>query len=299
MKEKRNCKIVQDLLPNYIEKLTKDETNLFIEEHLKECEECNNIYEKIQKDINVNTNKVNKKQIDYLKKYNKKMKVLKSIILIIILIFILIIVGKAYLLITLSKRAEKNINSDNYYVRVSQYEGTTILITETYKKGKKQKNIQTFYDNQNNENTKLIEYSDNGTTILYTELNNEKIAILDGHSAMLLPMKLSESYSTYSKTISKLIKNTIFSSISTVKCNGRDCYYFSKLETDMLGISEVNSGIYIDKETGLPIRTASATTKSNKGTFDPIIEFYYEFDKVTDEDIKEPDISQYIIKDNN
>ena len=40
MTEKRNCKIVQDLLPNYIEKLTNDETNKYIEEHLKECSEC-------------------------------------------------------------------------------------------------------------------------------------------------------------------------------------------------------------------------------------------------------------------
>lgn len=298
MKEKKNCKIIQDLLPNYIEKLTKEETNLFIEEHLKDCEECNSIFEGLQKNINIDTNKINKKQVNYLKKYNKKMKTLKSILLIIILIFIMVIGRKTQLLITLSEKANKNINSDNYYARLSQYEGTTIFITETYKKGQKQINIQTYYNSQNNEhNSKLIEYLDNNTTKLYTELNNEKIAILDGNSAMLPPMKVSESYSNYSKTIWKLIKNTMFSSINKVKCNGRDCYYFSRLETDMLGISEVNSGIYIDKETGLPIRTTSATTKTEQGTFDPIIEFYYEFDKVTDEDIKEPDISQYTIKD--
>ena len=38
MKEKKDCKIVQDLLPNYIEKLTNEETNNYIEDHLKECE---------------------------------------------------------------------------------------------------------------------------------------------------------------------------------------------------------------------------------------------------------------------
>ena len=296
MKEKKNCKIIQDLLPNYIEKLTKEETNSFIEEHLKECEECNSILEKLQKDINIDTNKINKKQVNYLKKYNKKMKTLKSMLLIIVLIFIIVIGRKTLLLTTLSEKANKNINRDNYYARLSQYEGTTILITETYKKGQKQKNIQTYYDSQNNEhNSKLIEYLDNKTK-LYTELNNEKIAILDGNSAMLLPMKVSESYSHYSTTIWKLIKNTVFSSINKAKCNGRDCYYFSSLETDMMGISEVGSGIYIDEETGLPIRTTSATTKTEQGISDPIIEFYYEFDRVTDDDFKEPDISQYTIQ---
>ncbi len=297
MKEKKNCKIIQDLLPSYIEKLTKDETNLFIEEHLNECEECNSICKKLQKNIDININKDNKKQIDYLKKYNKKMRILKSIIFIIILVFIIIIGRKAYILINLSEKAEKSINSNNYYARVSQYEGTAILITETYKKDQKQINIQNYYDNQNNEHTKLIEYSENGTTRLYTESKDKKVAILNGNSAMLQPMKMSESYITYSKNMSRLINNTIFSSMSEVRCNGRDCYYFSKLETDMLGVSEVSSGIYIDKETGLPIRTSAATAKSDKGTSDPIIEFYYEFDKVNDEDMKEPDISQYIIED--
>ena len=47
MKE-RDCKIVQDLLPNYIEKLTNEETNKFIEEHLKTCEECKKIYDNMK-----------------------------------------------------------------------------------------------------------------------------------------------------------------------------------------------------------------------------------------------------------
>ena len=36
---KKECKIVQDLLPSYVDKLTNEETNQYIEEHLKECKE--------------------------------------------------------------------------------------------------------------------------------------------------------------------------------------------------------------------------------------------------------------------
>ena len=43
MKKKRECKIIQDLLPNYVENLTNEETNKFIDEHLTDCEDCNNI----------------------------------------------------------------------------------------------------------------------------------------------------------------------------------------------------------------------------------------------------------------
>ena len=37
IKEKRDCKVVQDLIPNYVEKLTNEETNKYIEEHLESC----------------------------------------------------------------------------------------------------------------------------------------------------------------------------------------------------------------------------------------------------------------------
>ena len=46
MENEKICKIVQDLLPNYIENLTSEETNIFIEEHLNTCSNCKNIYEK-------------------------------------------------------------------------------------------------------------------------------------------------------------------------------------------------------------------------------------------------------------
>ena len=37
MNGKKDCKIVQDLLPNYIENLTNEETNEFINKNIKSC----------------------------------------------------------------------------------------------------------------------------------------------------------------------------------------------------------------------------------------------------------------------
>ena len=67
MKEKTNCKIVQDLLPNYIENLTNEETNRFIEEHLKECPECQKVLENMQKEID----RLNKEIPDKINEYYK------------------------------------------------------------------------------------------------------------------------------------------------------------------------------------------------------------------------------------
>ena len=71
MKEKRNCKIVQDLLPNYIEKLTNEETNNFIEEHLKECNECQNVFDNMKKEFKVNTTKRDEREVKYIKNLQK------------------------------------------------------------------------------------------------------------------------------------------------------------------------------------------------------------------------------------
>ena len=77
MSEKRNCKIVQDLLPNYIDKLTNDETNQYIEEHLSKCNECKKIYDKMKQKLELNEPEKNSKEVKYINKYNKKLRALK------------------------------------------------------------------------------------------------------------------------------------------------------------------------------------------------------------------------------
>ena len=77
MVNKRDCKIVQDLLPNYLEKLTNEETNHFIEEHLKECSECQSLLEEMKKQFSVNFEKRNNQDVEYIKKFKMKMSNLK------------------------------------------------------------------------------------------------------------------------------------------------------------------------------------------------------------------------------
>ena len=37
---KNDCKIIKDLLPLYAEDMVSEETAQYIDEHLKDCEEC-------------------------------------------------------------------------------------------------------------------------------------------------------------------------------------------------------------------------------------------------------------------
>ena len=73
--ETNECNVIKDLLPNYMENLVSEDTRTYIENHLKECKECRQVFETIkdeQKQERMNSKQKEKKEIDYLKKYKNK-----------------------------------------------------------------------------------------------------------------------------------------------------------------------------------------------------------------------------------
>ena len=96
---KNECEIVKDLMPNYIEDLANQGTKNFIEEHLKNCEPCNEMLENLKKE-----QKEEKKgkqngeiEINHLKKYHKQVEKLKTVLFttaIVIILICLTILGK-------------------------------------------------------------------------------------------------------------------------------------------------------------------------------------------------------------
>ena len=67
MKNNLSCAIVQDLLPNYAESLTSEETNIEIKNHLDNCTVCQSIYETMVEQ-SVESAQLEQKEIDFLKK---------------------------------------------------------------------------------------------------------------------------------------------------------------------------------------------------------------------------------------
>ena len=173
MKDIKNCKIVQDLLPNYIEKLTTQDTNLFIEEHLKECDECKKIYENMHKEVNTTNNKVNKKEINYFKKYNNKMKVLKLIIFVILIVYAVILGRRAIIISSLQNKVNKIKESTNYHMIQYDYEGVNYRKNEVYHKDDKTALII------ENGNTKLTKISNGSKANIYIDAEENKVAMLN------------------------------------------------------------------------------------------------------------------------
>lgn len=72
MKIALSCNIVRDMLPLYAEKLTSEESNIAIQQHLEQCEDCRKYLENIQMPIDCPT--APKAEIDYMKKVKRSYK---------------------------------------------------------------------------------------------------------------------------------------------------------------------------------------------------------------------------------
>lgn len=280
MKEKRDCKIIQDLLPNYIEKLTNEETNHFIEEHLKECTECQHIFENMQKELKLNTTKRDEREVKYMKKFSSKMKFLKFIILALIIIYVIIVGRRTFIMTSLSEKAKENQAYNNYYARLYSYQGDTLTITESYNKGEDYLTTMTRVVN-NNQIQKIIHYKKGNEQITLTEVDGKKYIqdskeILGGQ---IRPV-------TYvSDGLLANMQYAFIIGIDKTYCNGKECY-----------IIKDSYERYIDKETGLAVREIDKSNKEITRQTDIVVDYKYEFNTVKDSDITKPDTTGYIEK---
>lgn len=70
MEKELPCEIVTDLLPNYIDNKINKTTYESISTHLSNCEKCNEVFDNMN--VPIASEKVDKKNIDFLKGIRKK-----------------------------------------------------------------------------------------------------------------------------------------------------------------------------------------------------------------------------------
>lgn len=162
---KNDCKYVEDILPTYIEKLTSEETNHFVEEHLKSCKDCKKILQSMKENIEKEEIE-NTEMIKKIKKYKRKIILIKAIIAIIIFVILGFSLGNiGYRYNILYNAIEKNTNYDigrnfvliEYEESIERYPDPTI----TYHQDGKLKKVK---------GDKVLEYCDG---VEYYYLNSE------------------------------------------------------------------------------------------------------------------------------
>ena len=86
---KLSCKVIEDMLPMYFDKVCSEESSLLIEEHLKDCPYCSHILSELRSDIDMHQKNVD--DIKPLKKIQKSYKKMKTHWLIAIVVILLLI----------------------------------------------------------------------------------------------------------------------------------------------------------------------------------------------------------------
>lgn len=279
------CKIVQDLLPSYIEKSTDEETNKFIEEHLNLCDKCKNIYNELSKNANEKEKANTKKEIKYMKKYKNKMSILKTILIVILLLVVIYVGRNMIILCSIQNKASKYYNSNNYHIEMYSYNSTDTSVLEVYKKDNKFMQRASSY-NSEGIIIETLDYTDGRSTNVYIIDTNGKEFRVKSEPVDIYITPKNVNYAGISNLLEFLLKS-VTSQITTVKCNGKDCY-----KIDTLGMTT-----YADKKTGLAIRVINTSMSFRDEDYSKmessVDDIFFEFNEVTDEDFIEPDRSDF------
>ena len=302
MKNKKECEIVQDLLISYADGVLNPDSKKLVENHLKGCENCQFKLKHIKED---NKDKDDKEQIelDYLKKIRIKTRI-KSVLLasgIIVLIAFIIFLNNFIKINSIMSRAEKSLQSNNFYKETSQMLGNNeTSITKEYYKDGKYKSIWMIYSD-NGVETKSIEYANSNSDERTYIYETDKKAVIEKGD-------ISEMKNNNIKNVPFVTdRNNLFAKIGTtfVYSIDTDTYDYGKEYYILKNRSENNRWeMWIDKETGLPIREINrggaksffVGTDVVKEIRDTMQSYKYEFDIVTDEDVEVPDLSNYTVE---
>ena len=108
----QNCNIVRDLLPLYVEKMLSADSQTFVEEHLKECEDCRKELESLkQGDSSLSMVKDHTDEAIPIKKVKKKLSKKKAISIITAVVLTLV----AVIVFALVKPITVNYGSSDIY----------------------------------------------------------------------------------------------------------------------------------------------------------------------------------------
>lgn len=322
----KDCEIIRDLLPLYVDDVCSTGTKELVEKHLKNCNECQKIFEAMEKEEH-NKNYDEKESI---KSFNNKIKrnktkaVVISLIIFVIGMLLIKYIYSCILFNHIINKAHKFSDIDNMYIQKMENSlSGEIFVTKEYYKDGKFKEVHESYtkDKVTTIYTKYTSVGSNEVVIIYPDnraIIEKELRIMNRES-ILKNIPFINNNSMVFRTITP-----VFLSMKSKKINvgtysneNKKCYILQ----DKFNIG-TNWEIWLDKETGLPIKEINMNglrsyysdnkeenIDENKledylskkqdiliNSGDSVTEYKYEFDIVTDEDVKMPDLSKYEIE---
>lgn len=293
---KNDCKIVQDLLPNYFEKVTSKETNEYVEEHIKQCQQCSKIYNAMKEELNISYSLDTEKEVNYMKKLNGKMKRLQlwkkiAIIMITILIILLGMVLYRYSIITKIYKLHSRRNEiTNIYYQAEDNE----RIIEFWKKDNIIKRKEQNKDERTGGTFWRDTITDEGFLIPYNLKIYSKTP--KGEPSESLPWGFVIDWDTFIKRLKIAINPAI--TIISKQYDNKDCYYFrfngNNFADNTEEIYEKGTGLLLFESGHVQYNSADNPEKFVNHE----VKYEYKINEVIDEDVEKPNLSEYELKEN-
>lgn len=302
MNKKTECEIVQDLLLGYVDDVLNTESKKLVEKHLLECKECKKRLNEIQEDIELNKDNQNR-QIDYLKKVRRK-NIIKSIIIAIGIIFFIcfyIYLRKFIIVNNFISKANKLLESKNFYMETTQViDSDSVAVKKEYYKDGKYKIVTDIYSDSGLVQTTTEYATTDSDERIGIDNENNKVTIKKGEMTKLSNKNLKNVPFVEDFGFFYVAGNAFNHSIYTSHYDkGTEYYVLNKLFD-----KDNKWEIWIDKETGLPLRLSGngiiksffEGTDIVKEVIDMKSDYKYEFDIITDADVTVPDYTGYEIQ---
>ena len=231
----------------------------------------------------------------------KKMKLWKKVllvILVVLLVFIIMTARKMIILASLDDKVSEYQNSKNIYSRtVLNNDKLKSQTVEVYVKDDVMKQVIKTEKLDGTANRIIqITYPDERKFYTESETSKEMRSYKENNSGLSKGaiVNFAETYTLFEK-----LANSITANIKTEMVDGKECYVISSLYNSNILYDQGTEKmlIYLEKDTGLAVKRIAIVNKDgNKNEY--ITNYEYKFNSVTDNDIAEPDISEYEIKGN-
>lgn len=261
MNSKDKCEIVRDLSVLYFEKSINEESQKFVEEHLKDCEDCRKFYKTIESKIcnEDEKDKLVTKQFKKIYNHISLLKIALITILVVILIATLILSSKVR---TFSNIVNKSCEKIEYMKTLDNYKITVKTIKKDLQTGNSLEYSENYYYKDGilkvESEDSIFFYKDDSynSVKVYHDLkqidfcNNNFIQQKKG-DAIILFSYIKDNYQRYSSTIYSLIF-----SVREDRYNGIDCYVIR------FGNNNSYRDIWVDKDKFITIREVNEDSLS-------------------------------------
>lgn len=129
----KNCKLIRDLLPSYLDHVTSEDTSKFVEEHLKECKECKKFFDEMNSEVD----KEKVKDIEIvkeIKKYKRKIFRLKFFVAFVLVVILGTVFGNlGYKYYIVKNSIDKSIiNGEFYNYKIDEFDESIERYEDNY-----------------------------------------------------------------------------------------------------------------------------------------------------------------------